>query len=79
MSNYERRLINDRQVANKLAMSPSWVRAQRFKRRHGLLHTFALDPVMVGASPRYTLQDVDAFIAELNPANDNSLMNKGGE
>jgi predicted DNA-binding transcriptional regulator AlpA len=51
-------LINDAKVARLLSMSPSWVRGQRYKRRHGLPHELAVDPVHIGASPRYVASDV---------------------
>ena len=51
-------LINDAKVAKLLSMSHSWVRGQRYKRRHGLPHELAVDPVHIGASPRYVASDV---------------------
>ena len=65
------KLVNDKSVAAKLSMSPSWVRKQRSNRNHGLSHTLEIDPVMIGSSPRYLISDVDAFIASLVTANKN--------
>ena len=59
------RLIGDGEVAELLSMSRSWVRKQRFLRRRGLDHNFKIDPVMIGSSPRYPLEDVEAWIAAL--------------
>lgn len=56
------RLRNDRQVADILGMSQPWVRQQRFLRRHGKPHVFDVDPVLIGRSPRYCLDDVEAWI-----------------
>ena len=65
------RLVGDTKLASLLAMSNSWVRVERHKRRNGLPHTLNIDPVMVGSSPRYRVEDVEAFIAGLAPANNN--------
>ena len=64
-------LICDKELASWMAMSGSWVRVERHKRRNGLPHTLNIDPVMIGSSPRYRVEDVEAFIKGLCPANDN--------
>ena len=69
--------LNDSAVAETVCMSPSWVRVQRYKRRNGLPHTLNIDPVMIGSSPRYRMEDVEAFIEGLNPANDNGGPSNG--
>ena len=56
---------NDRDIARFLGMSPGWVHTQRYFRRQGRSHVLAIDPVQVGASPRYRREDVEAFIAAL--------------
>lgn len=61
----ETQFYNDRQIADLLGVSTSWVRLQRFNRRHGRPHTFDLDPVQVGYSPRYLRQEFDAFLTRL--------------
>ena len=63
-------LINDRYVAERLSISPQWVRNQRWRRRQGLEHILTIDPVMIGSSPRYRIEDVETWIAELDVAND---------
>ena len=63
------RLIGDGEVAELLSMSRSWVRKQRFLRRRGLPHVFDIDPVMIGSSPRYPLEDVEAWIDALPETN----------
>ena len=70
--------LNDSAVAETVCMSPSWVRVQRYKRRKGLPHTLNIDPVMVGSSPRYKIEDVEAFIEGLASANENHGSQKGG-
>lgn len=69
--------LNDSAVAETVCMSPSWVRVQRYKRRKGLPHTLNIDPVMIGSSPRYRMEDVEAFIEGLDPANDNGGQSNG--
>ena len=59
-------LINDAEVARLLSMSPSWVRKQRFNRRHSLQHHLDIDHVMVGSVPRYRRSDVLAWLETRN-------------
>ena len=73
----EPKFLNDTAVAEAVCMSPSWVRVERHKRRKGLPHTLNIDPVMIGSSPRYRMEDVEAFIEGLNPANDNGGPSNG--
>ena len=47
------RLLKDKQIADLLAVSSSWVRKERFNRRHGLAHSLSIDPIMIGSVPRY--------------------------
>lgn len=56
---------NDKDVARRLNLSPSWVRGQRHKRTHGLPHIFDLDARYIGSCPRYVAGEVEAFIASL--------------
>jgi hypothetical protein len=71
------RLADDKEVADRLSLSKSWVRGQRHKRRNGEPHAFDIDPVMIGTSPRYRVEDVEAFIASLTQANDNGGLTNG--
>ena len=73
----EPKFLNDTAVAEAVCMSPSWVRVERHKRRKGLPHTLNIDPVMIGSSPRYRMEDVEAFIEGLDPANDNGGPSNG--
>jgi len=70
--------ICDKELASLMAMSGSWVRVERHKRRKGLPHTLNIDPVMIGSSPRYRVEDVEAFIENLTSANENHSSQKGG-
>lgn len=60
----ERILVSDRDIAGFLSISKSWVRKERFCRRHGLKHTLTLDPVMIGRSPRYRLAEIRAWLEQ---------------
>jgi hypothetical protein len=55
----------DKDVARILGMSPSWVRGQRHKRRHGQPCTFNLRPCYIGSCARYVRGDVEAFVASI--------------
>jgi len=63
-------LVDDAFIALSLSMSVGWVRNQRWRRRHKQDHILTIDPVMVGTSPRYRIEDVSAWIASLEVAND---------
>ena len=54
--------LNDKDIARRLNLSPSWVRGQRHRRAHGLPHIFDLQPRYIGSCPRYVASEVDAFI-----------------
>ena len=58
----ELKLLCDKEIAHLLSMSPSWVRVERFKRRHGQPHCLNIDPVMIGRSPRYKAHDVHSWM-----------------
>jgi hypothetical protein len=53
---------SDRDIATELRMSVSWVRKQRWLRRHGKDHVFAVDPVLIGNIPRYRQSDVQNWM-----------------
>jgi len=58
-------LLSDADIASKLSMSPSWVRNERFKRRHGQHHTLTIDPINIGAAVRYRSADVNQWLESL--------------
>ena len=75
------RFFDDKQIADILSLSRSWVRKQRWLRRHGHPHVLTLDPVMIGSVPRYCVEDVEAWLLSLRVANDNEpglVVNGGG-
>ncbi|MDG5489062.1 helix-turn-helix domain-containing protein [Sphingomonas sp. BGYR3] len=55
----------DKDIAKILNMSPEWVRGQRHRRKHGLPCILDLEPRYIGACPRYSRDDVEAFVAAL--------------
>jgi hypothetical protein len=63
---FRTRLIGDGEIAKLLRMSKSWVRKQRFNRRHGLPHELTIDPIMIGSIPRYAIEEVQAWIEALS-------------
>ena len=67
-------LYNDKQVAALLGFSLSWVRQQRFKRRHGKRHTLDIDPIRLGASTRYLRADIDRFVQNIITSPDRCVM-----
>ncbi|MBT5062591.1 MAG: hypothetical protein HOM65_09170 [Verrucomicrobia bacterium] len=79
MCHQDIKLLNDKRIAELFGVSESWVRVQRYNRRHGLSHELNIDPVMIGSMPRYRHEDVIAWIDSLSPANDNRQDNKHGE
>ena len=58
--------LNDKEIASELRMSVSWVRKQRWLRRHRKDHVFTVDPVLIGKVPRYRNQDVREWIDALD-------------
>lgn len=58
-------LLTDREVADLLSFSVQWVKQQRHKRQSGKPHNFTIDPVSIGSSPRYKLQDVLDWLDKL--------------
>ena len=72
-------LISDHEIANHLSMSKSWVRQQRWLRRHDKPHFLDIDPIMIGTSPRYKAADVDAFIGNLVEVTENGFDADVGE
>ena len=59
-------LLKDSDIAEMLSMSCSWVRHQRYLRRHARPHLLDVDPIMVGSNPRYKIDDVENVIAGLS-------------
>ena len=58
-------LLNDRDIAQSLSISTSWVRKQRFLRRKGENHFLTIDPVMIGSVPRYWREDFENWLVSL--------------
>lgn len=62
-------LIRDKEVANLLGMSPSWVRVQRHKRKRNEGHVFTVDAVFIGRAARYREAEVQAWLDNLDREN----------
>lgn len=60
--------LNDTDVAAELCLSRSWVRKQRWLRRHRMEHVLELDPVMIGSAPRYRKDEFQAWMKGLQAA-----------
>jgi hypothetical protein len=58
--------LSDKDIASELRMSVSWVRKQRWLRRHGREHVFTVDPVLIGSTPRYRHSDIQTWMEGLN-------------
>jgi len=63
--------LNDADIASELCLSLSWVRKQRWLRRHEMEHVFTVDPVMIGSVPRYRNDDVQAWMEGLQAPGEN--------
>lgn len=61
----EMEFYSDRDIAKMLKVSPSWVRGQRFNRRHGRDHCLDVDPVMVGSLPRYAPEAIEDWVERI--------------
>lgn len=59
-------LMCDKDVASLVRMSPSWVRVQRHKRKTGKEHSLVVDPVMIGTTPRYRKEEIEAWLESLS-------------
>jgi hypothetical protein len=53
---------SDKDVARIFNLSPSWVRGQRHKRKHGEPHIFNLEPRFIGRCARYVRAEVEALV-----------------
>ena len=58
-------LLNDKEVAQAISLSASWVRKQRFLRKLGHPHALTVDPIMIGKSPRYEREAIESWITNL--------------
>lgn len=54
--------VDDAWLAQRVSMSVATIRAQRFKRRHGIRHWLDIDPVLIGSKPRWRLSDAEAWL-----------------
>jgi hypothetical protein len=66
--------FKDSDIAEMLSMSGSWVRHQRYLRRHAKPHVLNIDPIMVGSKPRYRTEDVHQMVGSLNSQHEGGLV-----
>jgi len=59
------KLLSDADVSQMLRMSRSWVRKERFNRKHGFPHTLNIEPVFIGSVPRYPEEEVFTWIENI--------------
>ena len=57
------RLLTDKDVADRLSVSRNTIRTQRHYRLNGKPHWLTVDPIMIGSSPRYRLEDIEEWLA----------------
>jgi len=57
--------LSDKDLAQILSVSPSWVRKQRHLRNKGEKHTLEINEVYIGSSPRYLASDLSAWLEGL--------------
>jgi hypothetical protein len=69
MVTIESNLIGDGEISRQLCVSRSWVRKQRFHRRHQMPHVLDIDPVILGSMPRYRLEDFNQWLGLLATEN----------
>ncbi len=57
--------LRDKDLANILNVSSSWIRKERRLRNLGQDHVLTIDAAYVGSAPRYKKSDVDGWLATL--------------
>lgn len=57
--------LSDKDIAQILSVSPSWVRKQRHLRNKDGDHIFKVDAIYIGTSPRYLASDLFAWLEGL--------------
>ena len=62
LPNRDATFADDKWFARELCMSVATIRAQRFRRRHGLPHWLDIDAVMIGSRPRWRKSVAIAWI-----------------
>ena len=57
--------LSDKDLAELVRMSPSWVRKQRHLRFKGENHSLTIEPIYIGSSPRYLNTTVQEWLKGL--------------
>ena len=76
---YETIFLSDKEIASELCMSRSWVRKQRWLRRCGEDHVFTVDPILIGKTPRYRRDAVEAWINGLAEHSEQGMLSEWSE
>lgn len=58
--------LSDKDLAELVRMSPSWVRKQRMLRNRGENHSLTVDPIYIGNSPRYLIAEIRNWLKGLS-------------
>ncbi len=61
--------LSDKDIAEMLSVSPSWVRKQRHLRGKGESHSLTVDPIYIGSSPRYMVTQIQEWLKEISKTN----------
>jgi len=59
-------LVSDEYIARLVDKSSSWVRQERYRRRHGMHHVLTIDWIDVGPTPRYRRKDVNDWFRKVS-------------
>lgn len=57
--------ITDREIAEKLGLTTSWVKKQRYLRKKDEPHQMQIDPIYIGNQPRYRLEDFQNWVSNI--------------
>lgn len=70
MFDFSNKYLCDKEIAQLISMSPSWVRQQRHKRNNNQPHIMDVDCIYIGRSPRYKAEEVQEWLANLQGSSD---------
>ena len=62
--------LSDRDIAEYLSLTSSWVRKQRWLRRQNESHVLSIDPILIGSTPRYRISDFVEWLGNLENGGD---------
>ena len=65
ISTDQEKYLSDKDIAEILSVSSSWVRKQRHLKRKGEDNLLPVEAVYIGSSPRYRALDIKKWLADL--------------